>query len=152
MAEYSATQTVDVEAKKLFAYISEVDNLPDYFPRITAARRTDYDRIEVAASVPDGEGGKREEQGEAWLRVEQADTTLVWGSAGPNSYEGRLDLDPLGDDEVTPPDGLGAAWGDGAPGSSVVDEQPASSTSTATTGAFTARPSPRAARPGARHR
>ncbi len=101
MAEYSATQTVDVEAKKLFAYLSEVDNLPDYFPRITAARRTDDDRIEVAASVPDGEGGKREEQGEAWLRVEQADTTLVWGSAGPNSYEGRLDLDPLGDDSCT---------------------------------------------------
>ncbi len=101
MPQYSATQTVDVDAKRLFAYLSEVDNLPDYFPRITSARRTDDDKIEVTASVPDGSGDTRGERGEAWLRVEQADTTLVWGSPGPNDYEGRLDLDPVDDDSCT---------------------------------------------------
>lgn len=101
MAEYSATQTVDVDAKRLFAYLSEVDNLPDYFPRITSARRTEGDQIDVTASVPDGSGETREERGQAWLRVDTADTTLVWGSPGPNNYEGRLDLDPAGDDSCT---------------------------------------------------
>ena len=48
--------------------------------------------------------------------------------------------DPLGDDEVTPPDGLGAACGDGVLGSSEAEEQPATSTSAATTMALTARP------------
>ena len=49
--------------------------------------------------------------------------------------------DSLGDDdEAAPPDGLGAACGDGVPGSSVVDEQPATSTSAATTSDLTVRP------------
>jgi hypothetical protein len=53
---------------------------------------------------------------------------------------------PLGDVppgdmvDVFDPDGLGAAWGEGVPGRSDVDEQPATSTRAATTSAFTARP------------
>ena len=43
-------------------------------------------------------------------------------------------------DTEADPDGLGAAWGDGVPGSSEVEEQPATSTSAATRSALTALP------------
>jgi hypothetical protein len=44
------------------------------------------------------------------------------------------------DGDVADLDGLGAACGDGVPGWSEVDEQPATSTSAATTSDLTARP------------
>lgn len=96
MTTYESTTTIQVTATKLFAYLSDVENLPDYFPRMTSAHRTEGDKITTTATI-EHEGKTREVEGEAWVKVEKADQTLTWGSPGPNNYTGQLDLDPIDD-------------------------------------------------------
>jgi hypothetical protein len=47
--------------------------------------------------VIDTGDGPQEVQGEAWFRVDEAATTLAWGSEGPNDYSGELEVSPDGD-------------------------------------------------------
>ncbi|AKT50668.1 SRPBCC family protein [Arsenicicoccus sp. oral taxon 190] len=96
MTTYESTTTIDVPAAELFAYLSDVDNLPTYFPRVTSAKRTEGDKVTVTARI-EHDGEQRDVEGEAWIKVEQADKTLTWGSQGPNNYTGQVDLDPIDD-------------------------------------------------------
>jgi hypothetical protein len=47
------------------------------------------EEVHVVAEV---EGTRRE--GEAWMAVDDAQRTLRWGSEGPNSYHGELQVAP----------------------------------------------------------
>lgn len=92
MADYEQSITVDAEPEALFAYLSEVRNLPKYFDRMTSAEPADGEAVKVTAKI-NGEGDEpREVEGEAWFRVDEAARTLAWGSEGPNSYQGELDV------------------------------------------------------------
>lgn len=51
MGDLEATTTVD---RAFFDYLSQVANLPDYYPRMTSARSGDGEEVHTAARMPDG--------------------------------------------------------------------------------------------------
>jgi uncharacterized membrane protein len=93
MAEFERRRTVDAPADALFAYLSDIANLPLYFRGITAARPgPGPGEIEVAAVVKD-----REVRGRAHLEVDEDARRMEWSSEGPNDYHGWLAVRPAGD-------------------------------------------------------
>jgi hypothetical protein len=98
MGTYEQSIAVAVSPSRLYAYLADVDNLPEYMPRITQAHAVDDgDAVDVTARIhPEGEEPQIV-RGEAWLRVREDGRSLEWGSQGPNDYHGELQVDP-GDD------------------------------------------------------
>jgi uncharacterized membrane protein len=71
-----------------FAYLSDVHNLPRYFPDITAAEPRDGDHVHVAAKVPDGST----QEGEAEFSVDEASRRIEWSSERDTGYHGWLEV------------------------------------------------------------
>jgi hypothetical protein len=105
MAHYEKSIDVNVPPGRLFAYLSDVRNLPRYLPQMTSAEPADGgDTVHVTARIdPDGSGpeGEREVEGEAWLEVTEPDRSLRWGSESANNYHGELTVDPGADDNAS---------------------------------------------------
>lgn len=93
MADYFANTQVNVPADQLFDYLSDVANLPKYFPRMTSAEPGEGETVQVTAKLDGG----REVAAEAWFRVDHDDRTLAWGSEGPNDYHGHLTVEGVGE-------------------------------------------------------
>ncbi|MFC3450814.1 SRPBCC family protein [Amycolatopsis speibonae] len=91
MTDYRHTATIDMPASDLFAYLREPSNLPHYFPQMSRAEPEGGDAVHVEAEVH----GEHVE-GEAWLKVEEGDRSLRWGSRGPHEYEGELSIEDAG--------------------------------------------------------
>lgn len=89
----TGSTTVSAPADTLFAYLSDVDNLPGYFARMKEARRTGAEEVHTVAQMPDGQ----EVEGEAWFRVDTGAKHVSWGSEGDNDYSGYLDVTDAGD-------------------------------------------------------
>lgn len=87
MSTYRRERTVDVGEERLFEYLADVGNLPDYFAGLTSAEPAAGDTVHVTGEV-DG----RTEEGEAWFHVDRTARRIEWGSAGPNDYHGKLDV------------------------------------------------------------
>ncbi|GAB3886821.1 SRPBCC family protein [Kibdelosporangium lantanae] len=102
MGDYDDSITVGVPPRTLFAYLSDVRNLPRYLPRMTEAVPEGGDRVAVTAHIePDGQP-ERDVHGEAWVRVIAEGRTLEWGAPGQHDYHGQLDIAPgERDDEST---------------------------------------------------
>jgi uncharacterized protein YndB with AHSA1/START domain len=102
MGDYDDTITVRVPPRTLFAYLSDVRNLPRYLPRMTEAVPEGGDRVAVTAHIDPDEGPEQDVHGEAWVHVITAGTTLEWGAPGPHDYHGQLEVGAgQGDDEST---------------------------------------------------
>ena len=105
MGTYEHSTVVTADPDELFAYLSDVHNLPDYF----AAMREAEPAGEAEGDVPDDsiavhtvadvDGTRRE--GEAWFTTDADARTLRWGSEGPSHYGGELRVDANGDDVAT---------------------------------------------------
>ena len=87
MGDYEHTTTVSAEADTLFRYLSDVNNLPDYFAAMKSAEPTDGDAVHTVAEV---DGSERE--GEAWFTAEEETRSIRWGAQGPNHYGGELEV------------------------------------------------------------
>jgi hypothetical protein len=98
MGNYERSTEVGVAADELFAYLADVENLPDYLPRITDVEPAGGDRVEVTAQVDADQDGNDEQVGAtAWFEADDASRTVRWGSPGPNDYEGELEVAELDD-------------------------------------------------------
>lgn len=93
MADFTGTTSVSVPPATLFDYLSDVGNLPRYFARMTSAVPGDGEEVKTTAKMPDG----TEVQGDAWFRVDQGAQRIEWGSEGPSSYAGHLEVRSAGD-------------------------------------------------------
>ena len=93
MGDFSGTTTVDAGSQALFDYLSDAGNLPQYFSRLTSAVPGEGEEIKTTAKMPDGP----EVQGDAWFRVDAAAQRIEWGSEGPSSYHGHLEVSSTGD-------------------------------------------------------
>jgi uncharacterized membrane protein len=97
MGDFRGSVTVHAADGALFDYLADVGNLPRYFVRMTSATPGDGEEVHTAARLPDGQ----EVAGDAWFRTDQAAGRIEWGSEGPNSYHGSLEItDAAGDTEV----------------------------------------------------
>lgn len=87
MGDFQATTTVAAAEDRLFDYLSTVDNLPQYFPRVTSATSGAGEEVHTAARTPDGQ----RVEGDAWFRVDTEAHRIEWGSEGHSGYHGSLE-------------------------------------------------------------
>jgi|SRR3712207_5807588 len=87
MGDYEHSTSVTADPDELFAYLSDVHNLPDYFARMREAEPAGGDAVHTVAEV---EGHRVE--GEAWFTTDDAARTIRWGAEGPNHYSGELEV------------------------------------------------------------
>ncbi|MGW3865664.1 SRPBCC family protein [Streptomyces sp. NPDC005047] len=92
MGDYDNAITVNVPPGRLFAYLSDVENLPAYMPRLTAAHPHDGDRVTVTAHIDPPDAPEQDVTSEAWIHVLEDGKTLEWGVPGPHDYHGRLHI------------------------------------------------------------
>lgn len=87
MGEYESSIDVAAPADKLFAYLAEVQHLPQYFSQMKSAEPAGGDEVDVIA-----EEGGTEHEAEAWVRQDEQRRQLRWGAEGSSSYQGELDV------------------------------------------------------------
>lgn len=90
MTTYTHTAEADVPAGQLFRFLAEPQNLPRYFPQMTAAEPEGGETVHVEADVHG-----HHVEGEAWLRADETARTLAWGAEGPDDYHGELKIDEV---------------------------------------------------------
>lgn len=94
MGTYEHSIPVDVPPRRLFEYLSDVDHLPDYVPRIQEAQTEGTGgRVDVTAEVARAEGEGQEVHGRAWLDVREEGRRLEWGAPAPHDYRGELEVE-----------------------------------------------------------
>lgn len=91
MPEYEQSGTIPAPPENLFAYLSDVRHLPEYFPRMVRAEPTGGETVAVEA---DGAGDRHHD--EAWFHVDGAERRIEWGSEH-SPYHGWLQVDPAGE-------------------------------------------------------
>ncbi|MFD1275671.1 SRPBCC family protein [Streptomyces kaempferi] len=93
MGDYSESIIVQVSPDRLFAYLSDVQHLPSYMPRLTSARPHDGDRVTVTAHINPPDASEQDVTSEAWIHVIRDGKSLEWGAPGPHDYRGQLHVD-----------------------------------------------------------
>jgi hypothetical protein len=111
MAHHEVSTTVDVAANILFDYLSDLQHLPDYLPRLTAIHPTApthansagiearqpmqpvHHEVEVTAEVPEGETI----HSEGWIDIIEENRSLRRGVPGQPDYHGELNVDFVAD-------------------------------------------------------
>lgn len=91
MAEHRREHAVQTDAHRTYELLSDVGNLPRYFPRITSATPVEGgDAVDTTAVIdPPGEA-EREVSGQAWFRTDDAARRIEWGAEGDSDYHGAL--------------------------------------------------------------
>jgi uncharacterized protein YndB with AHSA1/START domain len=115
MGHHEASTIVDVAPNILFDYLSDLEHLPDYLPRLTDVHRTGpqpdeaqgmevrrphqpvHEEVEVTAEVPADGHTERTVRSEAWIEVVEENRRLRWGAPGEHDYHGELDVDFVAD-------------------------------------------------------
>ena len=93
MPTYTAKRPLDGDADAYFDYVSDAENLPKYFPRMTEAHDVGDGMVETTAHVDADQDGKDENvTSEAKFDVDDASRTITWSSPGEHDYHGSLKL------------------------------------------------------------
>jgi uncharacterized membrane protein len=97
--QYSRSQTVDAPADKVFAFVSEIGNLPKYLPPITSAESAGLEQVKLRGEIPD----QGTFEGDGYYRVQPSERRMEWGANLGRDYSRRLWGEPQGDErsEVT---------------------------------------------------
>ncbi|WP_343965120.1 SRPBCC family protein [Kribbella koreensis] len=106
MAHHEASATVNVAPNILFDYVSDLQQLPNYLPRLTGVHQTTpapaeaqgmearrpnqavHHEVEVTADEPHGHTVRSE----AWIDVVEENRTLRWGAPSDTGYHGELEV------------------------------------------------------------
>ena len=104
--EYEQTQVIAASPDEVFAWVSDVGNMPGYLPPIKeasiegeSAPGTPGEKVRMEGEVPDrGEFG-----GEGYLSVDEGARRMEWGAEVSRDYSGWLTVadDGAGGSEVT---------------------------------------------------
>jgi len=93
--EYEQSQAIDAPADEVFAWLSEVGNLPKYLPPVVdssvegpSAQGSPGQRIRTTVEYP-GEGGGTFEA-EGYLSVDELERRMEWGAEAGRDYSGWL--------------------------------------------------------------
>jgi uncharacterized protein YndB with AHSA1/START domain len=93
--EYEQSQAIEAPPEEVFAWLSDVDNLPDYLPPVVdasvegpSAEGTPGQRIRTTLEYPGGEGGTFEAEG--YLAVDERERRMEWGAEAGRDYSGWL--------------------------------------------------------------
>ena len=106
MQEYEQSKVIAAPANEVFAWVSDVENLPEYLPPIkeagiegSAAAGSPGDRIKMLVEIPN----RGEFENEGYFDVDAEARTMRWGAETDRDYSGLLTVAEMGDgqSEVT---------------------------------------------------
>src|ERR687891_158096 len=93
--EYEQSQTVDAPPEEVFAWLSNVSNLPEYLPPVVAsseegssAEGVPGQRIRATLEYPGQE--ERSFDAEDYLAVDESEHRMEWGAEAGRDYSGWL--------------------------------------------------------------
>src|SRR5215204_3095662 len=93
--EYEQSQAIDAPPEQVFAWVSDVNNLPDYLPPVVdsslegpAAEGVPGQRIRTTLEYP-GEG-RGTFEAEGYLAVDERERRMEWGAEAGRDYSGWL--------------------------------------------------------------
>ena len=102
MQEYEQSKVVAAPANEVFAWVSDVENLPKYLPPVKNASiegpsegDNPGDKIKTHVEIP-GRGGF---ESEGYFDVDADARTMRWGAESDRDYSGRLEVAEVGDGE-----------------------------------------------------
>jgi hypothetical protein len=84
MAEYERSRLVQASPDDVFAFVSDVDNLPTFVPTVTAVEPQAEDRVQVRGDVHD-----RAYEDDGWFRADAGRRRIEWGT-NEGAYSGWL--------------------------------------------------------------
>jgi len=94
--EYQQTQTIDAPAEEVFAWLSDVNNLPKYLPPVVdvsiegpSAEGAPGQRIRATLEYPEG-GSAFDSEG--YLAVDEGRKRMEWGAEAERDYAGWLEV------------------------------------------------------------
>lgn len=97
MHDYRRERVIATDPKQLYAYLSDVAHLPEYFARLRSAELVTEEEVHTQAVV-EGPGDQIQEvSGTAWFRRDDRAQQIQWGSEGENNYHGQLTVSESGD-------------------------------------------------------
>jgi|tagenome__1003787_1003787.scaffolds.fasta_scaffold20895084_2 hypothetical protein len=98
MPEYQRSITIDATPDELFDFLSQVENLPKYFARMTEAHPATGDEVRVKAKLPseatEGEGEETVES-YATFSIDADHRAISWGTENEHHYRGELQVTPV---------------------------------------------------------
>lgn len=102
MQEYEQSTTVAAPANEVFAWVSDVENLPKYLPPVKDAGiegpsegGNPGEKVKTRVEIPD----RGEFDSEGYLDVDAGARTMRWGAEAERDYTGRLEVAEVGDGE-----------------------------------------------------
>lgn len=87
MIEYERTITIDASADEVFHLVSSVSNLPKFVAAIQDAELESPGRVRVRGVI----GGREFDSG-GYVRIDNAQRRMDWGSDGDPQYRGWLEV------------------------------------------------------------
>ncbi len=91
MADYKREHEVETDPGRVYELLSDVSNLPRYFPAITSATVVaGGNAVDTTAVIEPPGQARREVRGQAWFTADERSRRLEWGSEGDNGYHGAL--------------------------------------------------------------
>jgi uncharacterized membrane protein len=100
MPEYQRSMTIEATPDELFDFLSQVENLPKYFSRMTEAHSATGDEVHVTAKLPpeatEGDGSETVES-DATFSVDADNRSISWGTTNEHHYGGELRVTPAGE-------------------------------------------------------
>ena len=98
MPQYQRSLTIDADPDELFDYLSQIENLPKYFSRMTEAHSATGDQVHVTARVPEAAAGEGNSvEADATFSVDADNKAISWGSQNEHNYHGELQVTPAED-------------------------------------------------------
>ncbi len=99
MPEYQRSLTIDATPDELFSFLSEVENLPKYFARLTSAHPATGDEVHVTATLPaEATGGSPQTvESDATFSIDADNRSISWGTETEHHYHGELQVTPVGE-------------------------------------------------------
>jgi ribosome-associated toxin RatA of RatAB toxin-antitoxin module len=101
MTEYQQTQTIGASAENVFAWLSDVNNLPRYLPPVVdasiegpSAEGSPGQRVRATLEYPGG-GGTFDAEG--YFAVDEGQRRMEWGAEVQRDYSGWLEVTEDGD-------------------------------------------------------
>ena len=100
MSEYEQSQGVDAPPDEVFAWLSDVGNLPAYLPPVTDAsiegpssEGSPGRRVRTTLQYPGGDGSF---DAEGYLTVDEGQRRMEWGAEAGRDYSGWLTVSESG--------------------------------------------------------
>jgi uncharacterized membrane protein len=88
MSEYQNSIVIAANPDKVFDFVADINNLPQYLPTVQNATLVSDDRIRIQ-----GEAGGHKYDDTGYFRANKETRKLEWGSDGKSNYSGWLKVD-----------------------------------------------------------